>query len=58
MAVLDVSIGYAECRFWRIENPRAGGSVPPLAIIQIKAFGENDTDVSCPTPMGLTLQVF
>jgi hypothetical protein len=28
-----------------IENPRVGGSIPPLATIQIKALIENDTDV-------------
>jgi hypothetical protein len=30
------------------ENPRVGGSIPPLATIQIKALVENDTDVNCP----------
>src|SRR6516162_2159728 len=30
------------------ENPRVGGSIPPLATIQNKALGKNDTDVECP----------
>ena len=30
------------------ENPRVGGSIPPLATIQIKALVENDTYVKCP----------
>jgi hypothetical protein len=32
----------------RIENPRVGGSIPPLATIQIKALVDNDSDVECP----------
>ena len=31
----------------RIENPRVGGSIPPLATSPIKVLGKNDTDVKC-----------
>jgi len=30
------------------ENPRVGGSIPPLATIQIEASVKNDAYVECP----------
>jgi hypothetical protein len=43
-------LGDAGCKMRRIENPRVGGSIPPLATIQIMVLSENDTDVKCPIP--------
>jgi hypothetical protein len=34
-------------RLYRTENPRVGGSIPPLATSQIKVLGKNDTDINC-----------
>ena len=33
---------------FKTENPRVGGSIPPLATIRIKVLVKNDTDVRCP----------
>jgi len=35
----------------RAENPRVGGSIPPLATIKIKVLVENGTDVKCAISM-------
>ena len=47
-----VTLGDPGCGMWRIENPRVGGSIPPLATIQIKAMVENETDVPRPVFIG------
>jgi hypothetical protein len=41
----------------RTENPRVGGTIPPLATIRIKVLVKNDTDVSCPMFTGHSLRV-
>jgi len=33
-----VTLGDPGCKMWQIENPRVGGSIPPLATIQISAY--------------------
>jgi hypothetical protein len=40
----------------RTENPRVGGSIPPLATIRIKVLVKNDTDVRCPIFTGHSLR--
>jgi hypothetical protein len=37
-------LGEAGCRFGRTENPRVGGSIPPLATIQIIVHSEDMGD--------------
>jgi len=31
-------LGDAGCKMWRTENPRVGGSIPPLATINRRSF--------------------
>jgi hypothetical protein len=58
-----VNIGHCDVTFYTansnlsrfeegIENPRVGGSIPPLATIRIKVLVKNDTDVKCPIFIG------
>jgi len=50
-------LGAAGCRLARTENPRVGGSITPLATIQIKALIGTDTNVECPILIGRSTQL-